>query len=491
MSIYFWNRLPTTYQEVEWIGSSATQYINTGYIPNINTEIETDLSWWSSQAEWWVFFWMTSNDNWQDGICGRIYSSSPTIFNPRFLNSAYWECQITTTTDTFHKVILKKNYCTLDWTAWTLTTTYSSPYNWAIYLFCGNNWWSAWRRTSVKFKSFKISESWTLKRNFVPCYRKSDNVIWLYDTVNNQFYTNAWSWTFTKWSNVYPDKLKKLYRWNILIVWDPIPDPEDHSYWTIQWYVDSGESMSISSASYNTYTCWLNISGDWKKLYCGRSAAIAPYEITLNNWSLSWATATQTSWYHPGWWWWPCEVVWNADGTVFYMSQDWSWSWTRAYRASTPWSTSWWTQIQNIWKTICSRWRYLDTVNWEYAVSMWPWGDSNWRLSTWKLWTAWDVSSDFTLVSYNNIWNTSQEDGWIFFNADWTHMYLWKWWSYYVAHYKLSTPRDVSTCTLVEQYNRSDFWLSNSRGWGVVFHWTNMYLWNNNTLKRYTVTYNQ
>ena len=196
------SRLPSTYQEVEWIWSSAIQYINTQYIPNMNTEIETELSWWSSQAEWWVFFWMTSNDNWRDGICGRIYGSSPTIFNPRFLNSNYAECQITATTDVFHTVILKRNYCTLDWVAWTLTTIYNFPYNWAIYLFCGNNGWSAWRHTSVKFKSFTISESWVVVRDFVPCYRIADGVIWMYDVVNDVFYTNNGSGTFTKGSDV-------------------------------------------------------------------------------------------------------------------------------------------------------------------------------------------------------------------------------------------------------------------------------------------------
>ena len=49
----------------------------------------------------------------------------------------------------------------------------------------------------------KISNTWwTVLREFVPCYRKSDNVIGMYDLTNNQFYTNAWSWTFWKWDNI-------------------------------------------------------------------------------------------------------------------------------------------------------------------------------------------------------------------------------------------------------------------------------------------------
>lgn len=53
-----------------------------------------------------------------------------------------------------------------------------------------------------KVYSLKIYNSWTPVRDFVPCYRIADTVIWLYDVVNDQFYTNAWSWTFTKWPNV-------------------------------------------------------------------------------------------------------------------------------------------------------------------------------------------------------------------------------------------------------------------------------------------------
>lgn len=53
-----------------------------------------------------------------------------------------------------------------------------------------------------KIKATKITNWTTLIRYYVPCYRKSDSVIGMYDLVNNQFYTNAWSWTFTKWGDV-------------------------------------------------------------------------------------------------------------------------------------------------------------------------------------------------------------------------------------------------------------------------------------------------
>ena len=61
---------------------------------------------------------------------------------------------------------------------------------------------------NIKVESFKetpeylkISENGILIRNFIPCYRKSDNEIGLYDIVNNVFYTNQGTGEFLKGSN--------------------------------------------------------------------------------------------------------------------------------------------------------------------------------------------------------------------------------------------------------------------------------------------------
>ena len=41
-----------------------------------------------------------------------------------------------------------------------------------------------------------ISNNGIIKRDFIPCYRKSDNVAGLYDLVNNTFYTNQGTGNF-------------------------------------------------------------------------------------------------------------------------------------------------------------------------------------------------------------------------------------------------------------------------------------------------------
>jgi hypothetical protein len=53
-----------------------------------------------------------------------------------------------------------------------------------------------------KIYNVKIYTSGNLVRDFIPCYRKSDDVIGLYDLVNDAFYTNAGTGTFTKGGDI-------------------------------------------------------------------------------------------------------------------------------------------------------------------------------------------------------------------------------------------------------------------------------------------------
>jgi len=54
------------------------------------------------------------------------------------------------------------------------------------------------RHVLIKLYSFKIYENGELVRYMVPCYRKSDNVVGLYDIINSKFYTNSGTGEFIK-----------------------------------------------------------------------------------------------------------------------------------------------------------------------------------------------------------------------------------------------------------------------------------------------------
>lgn len=55
---------------------------------------------------------------------------------------------------------------------------------------------------NVKLYYCKMRTNGALQRYFIPCYRKSDNVIGLYDLVTETFFTNSGTGTFTKGPNV-------------------------------------------------------------------------------------------------------------------------------------------------------------------------------------------------------------------------------------------------------------------------------------------------
>jgi hypothetical protein len=198
-------RLPSIYQEVEYIQSSWTQYINTWYTPSSNTKVDLKISNWNISSSASYIFWVYKN--WvNNAFCITGNSTRPSWIN----GSLLWNTTGTALTSWWmgdwwaHTISLSSNWLYVDWTriatvSWTFTATGN--------MFIFNNYKTdgsviSTERGAFKLYYFKIYNSWTLVRDFIPCYRKSDSVIWLYDLVNNKFYTNAGSWTFTKWPDV-------------------------------------------------------------------------------------------------------------------------------------------------------------------------------------------------------------------------------------------------------------------------------------------------
>ncbi|MBQ5476060.1 MAG: hypothetical protein IIT65_15620, partial [Lachnospiraceae bacterium] len=75
----------------------------------------------------------------------------------------------------------------------------------SLYLFAQNespgNTNSVWD-SSIRLYACTIAVNGEVIRNYVPCYRKSDGVIGLYDTINKQFKINEGTGSFTKGSDV-------------------------------------------------------------------------------------------------------------------------------------------------------------------------------------------------------------------------------------------------------------------------------------------------
>lgn len=205
MWVYIWKeRLPSAYQQVEYIESSGTQWIDTGVTATQNTK--SQIKFMSLEYTWDVIYWMY---NWNDNADYRLfngYNWTPASSNIGACIFDFNSSRIESGTGVLNTNQIFElelgNYYVKDistWTnivSWTAISSYTSSRT--ITLNNYNN--STYPKT--RWYYVKIRDWDTLVRDFVPCYRESDWVIWLYDLVNSTFYTNSWSWTFTKWQDI-------------------------------------------------------------------------------------------------------------------------------------------------------------------------------------------------------------------------------------------------------------------------------------------------
>lgn len=186
-----WERKPNVsnqnlsdYQEVEYIESSGTQYIDTGLVPNQDTSVELVVNVLQSASQ--DFFGTSSiNDGYSYGFYDGVsrvydnYNDDIALYNDHILGmiTVKKEKSITTVTGDY------------SFTGYHNSSTFTAAHS--LYLF--SRWKSSgvYRPASMQCFSFKIWDNGTLVRNMIPAYRKSDEEVGLYDTVNDVFYQNA------------------------------------------------------------------------------------------------------------------------------------------------------------------------------------------------------------------------------------------------------------------------------------------------------------
>lgn len=192
--------IPDAYQQVEYIESTGTQYIDTNYIPNQDTVVNCHINMISYNGND-VFF--GQRVAYMDNQYEFVAFNSQYIPQLRYNNQTTGAIQGSILSIGDHYIETSKNGLFIDnnrvgntLNADTFTCEYS------IYLFARNNAGTASAFSNIKLYSLKISENNTLIRNFIPCYRKSDNVIGMYDLVNGVFYTNQGTGAFEKGNDV-------------------------------------------------------------------------------------------------------------------------------------------------------------------------------------------------------------------------------------------------------------------------------------------------
>lgn len=195
--IYSASRLPAEFQEVEYIESSGTQYIDTQFIPSAFSKAVCDIQ-----------FTNTNNQ-----LCG-VFGSGDGRFQFGMITNQGFYAGIGTLSHYFSKTKdTDRHTFVLDNVNKIVSIDTESYYDNTVYFGSNADKFLLFGRTSghifdteyacsMKHYSSQFYDNDILTRNFVPCYRKADNVAGLYDLVNGVFYTNAGTGTFIVGGNV-------------------------------------------------------------------------------------------------------------------------------------------------------------------------------------------------------------------------------------------------------------------------------------------------
>ena len=193
--------IPNGYTRVDYIQSNGTEYIDTNVIPTSNTKINLDFEYIGSTYNGWT------------AIYGERGATNTTYF-ALYINSSTLKItvnyagldagstsQTTISKNTRYNVkndggqfyldnVLKTDQSTSN----TLVTSTNSMYLFDMHLATGL---PQARNIQARIYQCKFYEGDTLIRDYIPCFRNSDNVVGLYDLVNNVFYTNLGGGAFT------------------------------------------------------------------------------------------------------------------------------------------------------------------------------------------------------------------------------------------------------------------------------------------------------
>ena len=208
-------RLPVGYQQVEYIESTGTQWIDTGLKMYNNSEIELCFSFDNIPENCSIFGSRLSGTTNNFEIASSLpnfplyldfgsYYTSRASYNNAVINTKYI-CTISKSL----RAIYDENRTLLTRNTNLISADNVTPYNARIFDTVGG--FSA-NKLKGKVYYCKIWENGVLVRNMIPCKNPS-NVVGMYDTVNKVFYTNAGTGTFTAGAEIVPTPSTPIPIW--------------------------------------------------------------------------------------------------------------------------------------------------------------------------------------------------------------------------------------------------------------------------------------
>lgn len=186
------NRLPSGYEEIEYIESTGTQYVDTGFTPTSNSRIVADTQFVSTPTANYALFGSRNADDNEFWVYWRYADN---CFVIRYGTDGSGVYLASTVTPTNRNVIdMNKNVLTVaDVSATNSKATADALY--PAYLFAVNAAGTASYISSLKMYACQIYDNDTLVRDYIPC-KNNEGEFGLYDLVEGKFYGNAGTGVF-------------------------------------------------------------------------------------------------------------------------------------------------------------------------------------------------------------------------------------------------------------------------------------------------------
>jgi len=175
------SRLPDEYQEVEYIESTGTQYIDTAFLPDSNSGLEVKSQFIDNIGT------QISGSGWLENqrLNFGIANSGLSIAYGKWYSIAGVDLNAHV-----YKIDQNNNTVSIDNMSFDITSSYQRESNLTFYLFARNRTGDIDYNCKMRLYYCKLFDNTTLERHLIPCYRKLDKKPGLYDLVNNVFYTN-------------------------------------------------------------------------------------------------------------------------------------------------------------------------------------------------------------------------------------------------------------------------------------------------------------
>ncbi len=199
-------RLPSKYQEVEYLESTGTQYIDTGYFFTQNSKVEMVFDFAKLSRGAYCLFG-SRNSATKNNVAGHLNINTSTSCSLSMDFGDYTNTRLTAilATNTKYRIIdcgeyraLYDGNVVIKINDYTYNQPFSSDYTGFVFYENGNRADFNYFPMKGKVFAYSVDESGIDTQLFIPCYRKSDNVAGMYDLcgticplTNSPFYINA------------------------------------------------------------------------------------------------------------------------------------------------------------------------------------------------------------------------------------------------------------------------------------------------------------